>query len=135
MFKLIIATLLTLVSTDQAPKAIGPYSQAVIAGQTLYISGQIALDPSNGTLVGTTIEEQTVQALKNVEAILHSQNLTFENVAKVEVYLKDLNDFKAMNGIYAQFFNGEVKPARATIEVSKLPMGALVEITCTAFIP
>lgn len=123
------------VATEEAPRAIGPYSQATKAGSYMFISGQIALDPKTGHLVEGKIEEQTKQVLKNINMILESQGLTFENVVKTEVYLKDLNDFKSMNGIYAEYFSFETKPARATIEVSKLPMGALIEISCIAYLP
>src|SRR5215210_3377064 len=88
------------IATDQAPKAIGPYSQAICAGAYLFVSGQIAIDPASGKLAGETIEEQTKQVLKNMEAILITQGLTLENVVKTEVYLKDLKDFSAMNNIY-----------------------------------
>lgn len=123
------------VMTGQAPKAIGPYSQAICAGSYLFISGQIAIDPTISKLVGETIEEQTRQVLKNMEAILAAQGLTLENVVKTEVYLKNLNDFQAMNGIFAEKFSYAIKPARATVQISKLPMDALVEISCIAFLP
>lgn len=126
---------ITQVSTDQAPKAIGPYSQAIHAGSYLFVSGQIALDPKTGKMAGETIELQTKQVLKNLEAILAAEGLTVENVVKTEVYLKDLKDFQVMNTIYAEQFSSAVKPARATVQVSKLPHDALVEISCTAFIP
>jgi 2-iminobutanoate/2-iminopropanoate deaminase len=132
---LIADTGISRISTDQAPKAIGPYSQATQAGSNIYISGQIPLDPVTGQLVGKTIEEQTAQVLKNIEAILVSQGLSLENVVETEVFLKDLKDFAGMNGVYAQQFSYEVKPARATIQVAALPKDALVEIRCTAFIP
>lgn len=123
------------VMTEHAPKAIGPYSQAVRAGRTLYVSGQIALDPKTGKLNGQTIEEQTKQVLKNIEAILIAQGLTFENVVRSEVFLKDLSHFQAMNTIYGEQFSKGIKPARLTIQAAKLPMDALVEIVCTAYIP
>lgn len=126
---------ITKIATDRAPNAIGPYSQAICAGSYVFVSGQIAIDPTVGKLVGTSIEEQTKQVLKNMEAILIAQGLTLENVVKTEVYLKDLKDFSAMNGVYAEKFSYPVKPARATVQISKLPMDALVEISCTAFIP
>lgn len=125
----------TQISTEHAPKAIGPYSQAVQAGQYLFVSGQIAIDPAAGKITAQTIEEQTKQVLKNMQAILAVQGLTFENVVKTEVYLKDLKDFSAMNTIYGEHFTYPIKPARATIQVSKLPMDALVEISCVAYIP
>lgn len=126
---------ITKIATDQAPKAIGPYSQAICAGSYVFVSGQIAIDPALGKLTGSTIEEQTKQVLKNIEAILIAQGLTLENVVKTEVYLKDLKDFAAMNTIYAEKFSYPIKPARATVQISKLPLDALIEISCTAFIP
>lgn len=126
---------LVKIETEQAPKAIGPYSQAVVGGSYVFLSGQIAIDPATGKLTGTTIEEQTKQVLKNLEAVLVASGLTFENVVKTEVYLKDLKDFQAMNGIYGEKFNFPIKPARATVQISKLPLDALVEISCVAFIP
>jgi len=126
---------ITPVITDQAPVAIGPYSQAIKAGSYLFISGQIAIDPATGKLSGETIEEQTIQVLHNLEAILAAEGLTFKNVVKSEVYLQNLGDFQAMNAIYAQSFSYAVRPARATVEVSKLPLSAMVEISCIAYIP
>lgn len=126
---------LTQIVTTQAPKAIGPYSQGIKAGAYVFISGQIAIDPTIGKLAGDTIEEQTKQVLKNLEAILFAQGLTLENVVKTEVYLKDLKDFQTMNSIYAEKFSYEIKPSRATVQISKLPLDALVEISCIAFIP
>lgn len=123
------------VQTENAPKAIGPYSQAISAGSYLFVSGQIGLDPTTGKLAGETIELQTEQTLRNLEAILFSQGLTLENVVKTEVFLKDLKDFQVMNALYAEKFSYEVKPARATIEVSNLPLNAKIEISCIAFIP
>lgn len=126
---------LTKIVTDQAPNAIGPYSQAICAGAYVFVSGQVAIDPTVGKLAGETIEEQTQQVLKNIEAILAAQGLTLENVVKTEVYLKDLKDFSAMNSIYAEKFSYTIKPARATVQISKLPLDALIEISCVAFIP
>jgi len=126
---------ITQIMTDQAPKAIGPYSQGVQAGSFVFISGQIAIDPATSKIAGESIETQTLQVLKNLEAILAAQGLTFENVVKTEVYLKDLKDFQAMNAIYGEKFSYVVKPARATVQVSKLPLDALVEISCVASIP
>jgi len=125
---------LVQVNTDEAPKAIGPYSQAVLAGDYLFVSGQIPLDPTTGKIAGDTIEEQTKQVLDNIAAILASQGLTFENVVRAEVYLKDMGDFKAMNGIYSQRFAHEVKPARQTMQVAKLPLDVMVEISCIAYV-
>jgi len=122
------------VRTKDAPKAIGPYSQAVVAGQYLFVSGQLSIDPILNQLIGTTIEEQTLQVIKNLEAILRDQSLTLKDVVKTEVYLKDLNDFKGMNAIYAEKFCHAVKPARQAMQVAKLPLDALLEISCIAFI-
>jgi 2-iminobutanoate/2-iminopropanoate deaminase len=116
------------IATTNAP-------QAVQAGQYLFISGQLGIDLSTGVLVGATIEEQTQQALNNIEAILQAAGLTLENVVKSEVYLKDIGDFKAMNEIYAAMFSHPVKPARQAMELAKLPRDCLVEISCIAFIP
>ena len=126
---------LTQIVTEHAPKAIGPYSQAVCAGSYVFISGQIAIDPAVSKITATTIEDQTKQVLKNLEAILAAQGLTLENVVKTDVYLKDLKDFQAMNAIYGEKFSFSIKPARATVQVSKLPMDALVEISCVAYMP
>lgn len=125
---------ITPIVTENAPKAIGPYSQAIIAGSYVYVSGQIALDPATGKLVGDTIEQQTAQVLKNLEAILKAEGLTLENVVKTDVYMKDLKDFKKMNGVYAEKFSYATKPARATVQISALPFDALVEISCIAYI-
>lgn len=122
------------ITTDKAPKAIGPYSQAISAGSFLFVSGQVAIDPATSKLAGDTIEEQTKQVLKNLEAILAAANLTLENVVKTEVYLKDLKDFQGMNTLYAEKFTYPEKPARATVQVAKLPLDALVEISCIAVI-
>lgn len=126
---------ITQTITDHAPKAIGPYSQAIRAGSYIFVSGQIAIDPRTGKLAGESIEEQTRQVLKNLEAILAAEGLTFENVVKTEVYLKDLKDFQHMNVVYGEEFSFSIKPARATVQISKLPLDALIEISCTAFIP
>lgn len=127
--------LIANVLTDQAPRTIGPYSQAVCVGSFLFVSGQIGVDPSNGKLAGETIEEQTQQVLKNLNAILATQGLTLEHVVKTEVYLKDLQDFALMNNLYAESFFYDTKPARAIVQVSRLPMDALIEISCIAYIP
>ncbi len=119
-----------LVNTDKAPKAIGPYSQAVVAGDLVFCSGQIALEPS-GAMVEGGIKEQTEQIFKNLGEVLRAAGVGFDSVASVNVYLRDMNDFKEMNEVYARVF-GEHKPARATIGVSALPKGAVIEISCIA---
>ncbi len=121
------------VITDNAPKAIGPYSQAVAAGPFLFVSGQIPIDPKTGKLVENTIQAQTRQVLDNIEAILKSQDLSWEHVVKMEVYLKDLGDFAEMNAIYAERIQTEVKPARQAMQVAKLPLDVRIEISCIAY--
>jgi len=119
------------IQTDLAPKAIGPYSQAIDVGDLVFVSGQIPLDPKTMEVVGGTIEEQTTQVMKNLEAILQEAGLTFANVVKFTIYLTDLADFDGLNQTYAQFLT-DPYPARATIEVSKLPKGVKVEIDLIA---
>lgn len=119
------------IQTDLAPKAIGPYSQAIDLGDLVFVSGQIPLDPKTMEVVGDSIEDQTTQVMKNLEAILAEANLTFTNVVKFTIYLTDLTDFDTVNQTYAQFLT-EPYPARATIEVSKLPKNVKVEIDLIA---
>lgn len=119
------------VHTDKAPKAIGPYSQAVVAGDLVFCSGQIALEPSTGEFVKGGIKEQTEQIFKNLSEVLKAASSGLGSVASVNVYLRDMNDFKEMNDVYAATF-GEHKPARATVGVSSLPKNALIEISCIA---
>lgn len=119
-----------VVSSSNAPKAVGPYSQAIFAGNTLYISGQIPVNPEDGK-VASTIEEQTAQCLKNIDAILCEAGLTKDNIVKTTVLLDNMNDFAAMNGVYAGYFTKDM-PARACYEVAKLPLGVMVEIESIA---
>ena len=119
------------VKTSKAPKAVGPYSQAVKVGNWLFISGQIAINPEMGKLEGKTVAEQTERVLKNIVEILREAGFSLKNVVKTTVYLKNIEDFAEMNGVYAKFF-GKHRPARATVEVSNLPLGALVEIEAIA---
>ena len=116
----------------QAPKAVGPYSQAAKAGGFIFLSGQIALNPETSQLSGAAIEEQTNQVLKNINTVLNSMNLGFKDVVKSTIFLTDMNDFKTVNAIYEQWL-GECKPARSTIQVAGLPLGAIVEIEMLAF--
>lgn len=122
------------VSTTHAPAAIGPYSQAVRIGNLLYTSGQIALDPASGQVVSGGIAEQTTRVLENIKAILDAGGTGLANVIKTVVFLKSMNDFAAMNEVYAKFLapEGVVKPARSTVEVARLPKDALVEIEVIA---
>lgn len=115
-----------------APKAIGPYSQAVWAGQYLFISGQVPIDPSTGNLISNDIAQQTEQVLKNIKAILINQELSFSHIAKTTIYLTDLKTFQIVNQVYENLL-GECRPARATIGVSALPLGSQVEIEVIAF--
>ena len=119
-----------VIATEKAPKAVGPYSQAIEVDGTLYVSGQIPVVPEDGS-VPSSIEEQTRQSLKNVGAILEAAGMTYDNVVKTTVLLDDIANFKAMNEIYAEFFVGD-KPARACYQVAALPMGVKVEIEAVA---
>ena len=119
------------ISTTSAPAAIGPYAQGNIAGGLLFASGQIPLDPETGEIVGSTIEEQTTQVMKNVAAILEAAGTDFDHVVKTTCFLNDMNDFAAFNAEYAKSF-GEVRPARSAVAVEKLPKGALVEVEVIA---
>ena len=120
------------IHTENAPKAIGPYSQAVMSGQFLFVSGQIPINPKSNKIEETTIEGQTLQVLNNIEAILLAAGLNLDHVVKTEVYLKDLNDFQKMNTVYLEKFTGPIKPARQALQVARLPLDSLVEISCIA---
>lgn len=120
-----------IVSTDAAPRAIGPYSQAVRAGGFLFLSGQVALDPRTGQLVGSDIKQQTRQVLENVRAILEAAGSSLRQVVKCTVFLADMNDFGPMNEEYGSFFQDQ-PPARTTVQVARLPRSALVEIEVVA---
>ena len=121
----------TPVVTTQAPAAIGPYSQGVSAGGIVITSGQLPVDPATGAFAEGGIAGQTRQSLKNVQAVLAQAGLTMENVVKTTVFLKDMNDFAAMNEVYATFFPGD-PPARSAVEVARLPKDAMVEIEAIA---
>ena len=125
--------MLKKIETENAPKAIGPYVQAVWAGDFLFLSGQVPIDPKTGKIEDFTIEGQTRQVLANLEAVLKAAGLSFEQVVKVEVYLKEMQDFSAMNTIYAQAFSHPIKPARQAMQVGKLPLDARIEISCVAY--
>ena len=119
-------------STTNAPAAIGPYSQAVQAGDFVYVSGQLPIDPATGEFAGADIASQTRQSLANIKSILESEGLSMENVVKTTVLLQSIGDFGAMNEVYATFFEGAC-PARAAFEVAALPKSALVEIEAVAY--
>jgi 2-iminobutanoate/2-iminopropanoate deaminase len=121
------------IETPDAPPAIGPYSQGNVFGNLVFTSGQIPLDPSTGEFAGAAIEEQTAQCLKNISAILNSAGSSMDKVLKTTVFLSDMNNFGKMNEVYASFFSGAALPSRSTVQVAKLPMGALVEIEAIAF--
>ena len=116
--------------TDKAPAAVGPYSQAVTVNGLLYTSGQIALDPKTGAIVGTTIEEQAEQVMKNLMAVIEAAGTTADKAVKTLCFLTDINDFAAFNEVYARYFTE--KPARSCVEVSALPKGALCEVEVVA---
>jgi len=120
-----------VVLTEHGPKPIGPYSQAIRANGFLYVSGQVALDPKTGALVGTTIQEQTERTLENVKGIVEAAGTKMAHVVKTTVFLKDMNDFTAMNEVYARYFPS-APPARSTVQVARLPKDALVEIEVVA---
>jgi 2-iminobutanoate/2-iminopropanoate deaminase len=122
---------LGVVATDGAPKAIGPYSQAVVTDGLVFTAGQVALDPKSGELVGTTTAQQTEQVFKNLEAVLAAAGSSLGNVVKATVYLADMADFAAMNEVYAKHF-GTHKPARSTVQAAGLPKNARVEIDVIA---
>jgi 2-iminobutanoate/2-iminopropanoate deaminase len=122
-----------IVSTEHAPKAIGPYSQAIIAGDLIFVSGQIPLDPKTMTVVAGGIKEQTRQVLENLKAVLETGKSSLDKVAKAGVFLKSMNDFQAMNEVYAEYF-GKSLPARFAVEVARLPKDVLVEIDAIAML-
>ena len=126
---------LIAIETPSAPAPVGPYSQAIVVNGWLYCSGQIALNPSTGLMVGNgNVIEETDQVLKNLQAVLSAANATPEDVVKTTIYLQNLKDFAKVNQIYSNFFKGITSPARACVEVAALPKGALVEIDCIAYV-
>ncbi len=120
-----------IVSTDNAPGAIGPYSQAIKAGGMVFCSGQIPIDPATGNFVSDVVSEQTEQVLKNLGEVLKAAGTSLDGVVKTTVFLADMNDFAEMNEVYGRFFNDN-KPARATVQAARLPRDAKVEIECIA---
>jgi 2-iminobutanoate/2-iminopropanoate deaminase len=125
-----------VINTDQAPAPVGPYNQAIAAsGQMVFVAGQIAIDPRLGDVVYTDdVKKQTEQVLANLEAILKAAGATFADVVKTTVFLADMNDFAAVNAVYAKYFPENTAPARACVQVSRLPKDVLVEIDCIAVI-
>jgi 2-iminobutanoate/2-iminopropanoate deaminase len=122
-----------IVHTEKAPKAIGPYSQAIRTDSMIYAAGQTGIDPATGDLIPGGVEEQTRQVLTNLQNVIEAAGSSFKNVVKTTVFLRDMNDFAKMNAIYAEYF-GENPPARSTIAVAGLPKGGLVEIEAIALI-
>ena len=123
--------MLQVISTDNAPKAVGPYSQAIRANGFIFLSGQIPLDPKTGTIITGSIAEQTRQVLNNLSNVLESAGSDLSKVVKTTVFLTDMGNFDEMNAVYGEFFSGN-KPARATVQVSKLPKNANIEIEAVA---
>lgn len=121
-----------IVKTNKAPQPVGPYNQAIIHNSTMYISGQIALNPITKELVTNNLKKETMLVMNNLKAILESENLSFENVIKSTIFLSDMGSFNEVNEIYATFFKSGNEPARETVEVSKLPLGVNVEISMIA---
>jgi 2-iminobutanoate/2-iminopropanoate deaminase len=120
-----------IISTSEAPAALGPYSQAVRMGSTIYCAGQIPLDPKSGQIVSKDISEQTRRVLDNISAILKAEGLSFEHIVKTTIFLTDLADFQTVNEIYASYFK-QAPPARSTVQVAALPKGARIEIEAIA---
>jgi 2-iminobutanoate/2-iminopropanoate deaminase len=114
-----------------APAPLGPYSQAILSGNTLYVSGQIPLDPYTGTLITHSIEDATHQVLKNISALIQEAGMSMENIIKCSIFLKSMDDFVLVNEVYGTYF-GSIPPARETIEVAKLPLDVQIEISCIA---
>ncbi len=122
-----------VIKSDKAPQALGPYSQAIQAGDYLFTSGQVAIDPDTGKLVKGGIQEQARQVMENLNAVLESAGADFSMVVKATVYLADINDFAELNGVYGKYFMSD-PPARSAFQVAALPLGAMVEIEMVAFI-
>jgi 2-iminobutanoate/2-iminopropanoate deaminase len=121
-----------IIKTDKAPKPVGPYSQAIKAGNLIFVAGQVAIDPRSGTLIQGDIKDQTKRVLDNIKAILEAANLSMDHVVKTSVYLKNMADFSKMNDIYGTYFKSG-PPARTTVQAGNLPPGAEVEIDAVAF--
>ena len=121
-----------IIYTEKAPAPIGPYSQAILVGNTLYTSGQVALNPTTMELVLDNIETETKQVMQNLKAVLEAADMTFENVIKTTIFLTDMGDFANMNGVYSSYFDEKTAPARETVEVAGLPKNVNVEISMIA---
>jgi 2-iminobutanoate/2-iminopropanoate deaminase len=121
-----------IIKTDKAPAPIGPYNQAILSGNTLYTSGQIAINPATGELVLENISVETKQVMENLKAVLAAAEMTFENVVKTSIFISDMHNFGAINAVYATYFQEETAPARETVEVANLPKFVNVEISMIA---
>ena len=121
-----------IIKTSKAPAPIGPYNQAILSGNTLYTSGQIAIDPSTGKLKTGTIEEETTLVMENMKAVLAAAEMTFDNVIKTSIFISDMENFSEINTIYGRYFNEDTAPARETVEVANLPKYVNVEISMIA---
>ena len=121
-----------IIKTSKAPAPIGPYNQAILSGNTLYTSGQIAIDPSTGKLKIATIEEETTLVMENMKAVLAAAEMTFDNVIKTSIFISDMANFSEINSIYGRYFNEDTAPARETVEVANLPKYVNVEISMIA---
>ncbi|PHK33335.1 dfrA [Nostoc linckia z16] len=123
-----------IIFTENAPAPIGPYNQAVLMGNTLYTSGQIAIDPATGELVLDTVENETRQVMENMKAVLEAGGMTFDNVVKATIFISNMNDFARINSVYSGYFNESTAPARETVQVACLPKNVNVEISMIAII-
>ena len=123
-----------IILTDQAPAPFGPYSQAVFKVNTLYMSGQIAMNPKTNELVLDNIEAETKQVMENLKAVLAAAQMTFEHVVKTTIFIMDMNDFARINAVYGSYFNEEIAPARETVQVAGLPKGVNIEISMIAML-
>jgi 2-iminobutanoate/2-iminopropanoate deaminase len=121
-----------IIQTSKAPSPIGPYNQAILTGNTLYTSGQIAINPDTGVLVLDSIKEETKQVMENMKAVLAAAEMTFENVVKTSIFIADMHNFNEINSVYATYFNEETAPARETVEVANLPKFVNVEVSMIA---
>jgi len=121
-----------IIMTSAAPDPVGPYNQAILAGDTLYVSGQIGIDPSTGEVVNSSIEDETHQVLNNLKAILEKAEMTFENVVKCSVFVSDMNQYSDINSVYSEYFRESTAPARELVEVANLPKFVNIEISLIA---
>ena len=122
-----------IIKTNEAPKPIGPYNQAIEAGEFIFLSGQIGIDVDTGELINENIQAETNQVMRNIESVLKASNRNFDNVVKSTIFLKDLNDFSIVNEVYSKYFKNKISPARETVEVARLPKDANVEISVIAY--